>query len=57
VTLIPELQRILGADAVLTEPRDLDGFTEDWRGRYRGPTASQSNPRYCTSFPATNASV
>jgi FAD/FMN-containing dehydrogenase len=44
VTLIPELQRILGADAVLTDPGDLDGFTEDWRGRYRGPAACVLRP-------------
>ncbi len=44
MTLIPELQRILGADAVLTDPGDLDGFTEDWRGRYKGPAACVLRP-------------
>jgi FAD/FMN-containing dehydrogenase len=44
MTLIPELQRILGADAVLTDVGDLAGFTEDWRGRYRGPAACVVRP-------------
>jgi FAD/FMN-containing dehydrogenase len=29
---------------VLTDPADLDGFTEDWRGRYKGPAACVVRP-------------
>jgi len=36
VGLIEELAGLIGAEAVLTAPADLEGATEDWRGRYRG---------------------
>jgi FAD/FMN-containing dehydrogenase len=45
MSLIAALKSILGADAVLTDPGDLDGFTEDWRGRYKGPAACVVRPR------------
>ncbi len=35
-TLLTRLQDLLGADAVLTGEADTAGYTEDWRGRYRG---------------------
>ncbi|VVE27877.1 2-hydroxyacid dehydrogenase [Pandoraea capi] len=35
-TLLNRLQDALGADAVLTSAPDTAGYTEDWRGRYRG---------------------
>ncbi|MCI3208571.1 MULTISPECIES: FAD-binding oxidoreductase [Pandoraea] len=35
-TLLNRLQDALGADAVLTSEPDTAGYTEDWRGRYRG---------------------
>jgi len=36
MTLLEELKQLLGDDAVLTSAADTAGFTEDWRGRYRG---------------------
>jgi FAD/FMN-containing dehydrogenase len=42
--LIAALKSLLGADAVLTDPRELDAFTEDWRGRYKGPAACVVRP-------------
>src|SRR5882762_274219 len=48
--LIAALKSLLGADAVLTDPRELDAFTEDWRGRYKGPAA-------CVLRPASTAQV
>jgi FAD/FMN-containing dehydrogenase len=45
MSLIAALKSVLGADAVLTDPGDLDGFTEDWRGRYKGPAACVVRPR------------
>jgi FAD/FMN-containing dehydrogenase len=44
MTLIAELKGALGADAVLTNPGDLGGFTEDWRGRYKGPAVCVVRP-------------
>ncbi|AJP56753.1 hydroxyacid dehydrogenase [Pandoraea vervacti] len=35
-TLLNRLQEALGAHAVLTGEADTAGYTEDWRGRYRG---------------------
>ncbi|WP_144141388.1 FAD-binding oxidoreductase [Paraburkholderia sp. BCC1884] len=49
-SLLAALTTALGADAVLTEPSDLEGFTEDWRGRYKGPAA-------CVVLPANTAQV
>ncbi|MDE1179083.1 FAD-binding oxidoreductase [Paraburkholderia sp.] len=34
--LIAALKSELGSGAVLTEAPDVDGFTEDWRGRFKG---------------------
>lgn len=34
--LVSLLQAALGQGAVLTAASDLDGYTEDWRGRYKG---------------------
>jgi FAD/FMN-containing dehydrogenase len=45
MTLIAELTRLLGSDAVLTDASDVDGFTEDWRGRYRGLAVCVVRPR------------
>ena len=39
MTLIEDLQGLLGADAVLHDRRELAGFVEDWRGRYGGTAA------------------
>ncbi|MGH8810320.1 MAG: FAD-binding oxidoreductase, partial [Noviherbaspirillum sp.] len=36
VTLIAALKAEVGADAVLTARSDLEGFIEDWRGRFKG---------------------
>jgi FAD/FMN-containing dehydrogenase len=44
MTLVAALKGLLGAEAVLTDPSDLDGFTEDWRGRYKGPAACVVHP-------------
>jgi FAD/FMN-containing dehydrogenase len=40
----------LGASAVLVRGSDVDGYLEDWRGRYRGRAA-------CVALPATTAQV
>ncbi|NUB15302.1 FAD-binding protein, partial [Azospirillum brasilense] len=50
VDVIAELTSLIGADAVLTAPSDLDAVTEDWRGRYRGPAL-------CLARPATAGQV
>ncbi|WP_196813254.1 aldehyde dehydrogenase family protein [Azospirillum brasilense] len=42
--VIAELTSLIGADAVLTAPSDLDAVTEDWRGRYRGPALCLARP-------------
>ena len=39
MTLIEDLQGLLGADAVLHDKRELAGFVQDWRGRYGGSAA------------------
>ena len=44
------LTDLLGASSVLTEAHDVDGFTEDWRGRYRGAAA-------CVVLPSSTAEV
>ena len=36
MSLISQLQALLGHHAVLTAESDLRGYVEDWRGRYRG---------------------
>ena len=40
----------LGASAVLEQAHEVDGYTEDWRGRYRGPAA-------CVVLPSSTAQV
>src|ERR1700710_603183 len=42
--LIAALDAELGADAVLTAESDLVPFTEDWRGRYKGPATAVVQP-------------
>ena len=48
--LLASLQTELGADAVLSAEADLDGFTEDWRGRFKAPAL-------CVALPSTAAQV
>jgi len=48
--LIDALRAMLGAGAVVTAPQEMHGFTEDWRGRYRGPAM-------CVALPADTAAV
>ena len=48
--LLAILRTELGTNAVLTDEADLDGFTEDWRGRYKAPAA-------CVVMPSTTAQV
>ena len=40
----------LGTSAVLEQAHDVDRYTEDWRGRYRGPAA-------CVVLPSSTAQV
>lgn len=40
------LRQRLGNSAVLTGPAEVSGFTEDWRGRYRGPAACVTLPSH-----------
>ncbi|VVE49701.1 2-hydroxyacid dehydrogenase [Pandoraea communis] len=49
-TLIHRLQDVLGADAVLSDEPDTAGYTEDWRGRYRGEAL-------CVVLPSSTAQV
>src|SRR5258706_2897199 len=48
--LLAALKASLGEDAVLTAEADLDGFTEDWRGRYKAPAT-------CVALPSNTAQV
>jgi len=48
--LIGGLRAALGADAVLTGPADVQGFVEDWRGRYRGEAL-------CVALPGSTEQV
>lgn len=48
--LLASLQTELGADAILSAEADLDGFIEDWRGRYKAPAL-------CVALPSTTAQV
>lgn len=50
MTLNEQLIDLLGSGAVLTTDDDVAGFTEDWRGRYRGPAA-------CVVQPSSTAQV
>jgi FAD/FMN-containing dehydrogenase len=50
VTLIHQLSEVLGPTAVVTDDAELRAFTEDWRGRYRGPAV-------CVVLPSTTSQV
>lgn len=50
MSLIDHLTAALGVGAVLSAQADIDGFIEDWRGRYRGPAA-------CVVLPSNAAQV
>ncbi|ANC45755.1 FAD-binding oxidoreductase [Pandoraea pnomenusa] len=49
-TLVSRLQDALGATAVLGDASDTAGYTEDWRGRYRGEAL-------CVVLPSSTAQV
>lgn len=49
-SLLAALKTALGDDAVITAASDLEGFTEDWRGRYKGPAT-------CVALPSNTAQV
>jgi FAD/FMN-containing dehydrogenase len=44
ITLLDALAQALGADAILHSEADLAGYTEDWRGRYKGPALCVALP-------------
>ncbi|WP_153075968.1 FAD-binding oxidoreductase [Paraburkholderia bonniea] len=48
--LIAALQAELGAAAVITAEADLEGFIEDWRGRYKAPAI-------CVVLPSSTGQV
>ena len=50
MSLVARLTTLLGAGAVLTEPAEVAGYVEDWRGRYRGDAA-------CVVLPSTTEEV
>jgi FAD/FMN-containing dehydrogenase len=50
MTLVSQLQSLLGPDAVLTAPADTAAYVEDWRGRYRGAAC-------CVVLPSTTEQV
>ena len=50
MSLVPQLQALLGTHAVLTGDADLAPHVTDWRGRYRGHAA-------CVVLPATTEQV
>jgi len=50
MSLVPHLQALLGANAVLTGEADLAPHVTDWRGRYRGHAA-------CVVLPSTTEQV
>jgi len=43
-TLLDALTQALGTDAILHSDADTAGYTEDWRGRYKGPTLCVALP-------------
>ncbi|MGO4402520.1 FAD-binding oxidoreductase [Achromobacter sp. PAB15] len=43
-TLLDALTQALGADAILHSEADTAGYTEDWRGRYKGPALCVALP-------------
>jgi FAD/FMN-containing dehydrogenase len=50
MSLVPQLQNLLGPDAVLTREADIEPHVADWRGRYRGHAA-------CVVLPSSTAEV
>ncbi len=48
--LLDALTQALGADAILRNEADMAGYTEDWRGRYKGPAL-------CVALPGTPQQV
>ena len=46
MSVVPQLQALLGAGAVLTGAADVAPHVTDWRGRYRGAAA-------CVALPST----
>src|SRR5437867_1539992 len=50
MNLIDQLTEVLGQGAVLTAGAQIQGFVEDWRGRYRGPAA-------CVVLPSSTPQV
>lgn len=44
ITLLDALTQALGADAILHSDADTAGYTEDWRGRYKGPALCVALP-------------
>lgn len=48
--LVDALIELLGRDAVLQDEADTAGFTQDWRGRYRGAAS-------CVVLPSSTAQV
>ncbi len=53
MSIVHALKYLLGDPAVLTAPDDVAGFTEDWRGRYRGPAACVVLPSSTNQVAAT----
>lgn len=43
-TLLDALTQALGTDAILHSDADTAGYTEDWRGRYKGPALCVALP-------------
>jgi FAD/FMN-containing dehydrogenase len=50
MSLVPQLQSLLGSHAVLTSETDIAPHTTDWRGRYRGNAC-------CVVLPSTSEHV
>jgi FAD/FMN-containing dehydrogenase len=48
--LVDSLKEILGPSGLLVAPEEMHGFTEDWRGRYRGSAI-------CVALPANTQQV
>lgn len=50
ITLLDALTQALGQDAILHSEADTAGYTEDWRGRYKGPAL-------CVALPGSTQQV
>ena len=48
--MIDDLSAIVGRQGVLSDPVEMSGYLEDWRGRYRGPAL-------CVVLPSTTDQV